>query len=260
VLSTRLVLAVLGFALAFSVGADVADKDLMAAARAGDASMIKSLVASGVDINARDERGVSPLGTAAFHGHADAVRILLSLGAKQTGSEKEPGFSPLRIAISRNHIGVIRVLLEAGADVNERLSFGATQIGDTALMEAVWWSSHYRDLSAVSLLLQFGADPNGRNAELYDDYEESRGGRDWRGYSVLTFAAKRGMYGVVQLLLQHGADPTLTRTDGKTALILAVENRRPKTAQLLRTRGSSPEPPNSTVEKDARKSGARLSP
>lgn len=47
----------------------------------GDCEAITTLIEAGADINAPGETGFTPLHCAAMHNHADAVRLLLSLGA-----------------------------------------------------------------------------------------------------------------------------------------------------------------------------------
>jgi ankyrin repeat protein len=135
------------------------------------------------------------------------------------------------------NLDIARLLLEAGADVHQRLTRerGAGQRGDTILMDAIGLYSHHKDLSAIRLLLDFGANPNDANEDRYDeDCERYSGKCDWQGSSALTFAASRGLHDVARLLLERGADPTWKRSDGRTAFEVAEKHGRARTAALLK--------------------------
>ena len=54
---------------------------LLAAAEAGDEPRVASLLQSQADVNARDERGWSPLIMAAKEGHTSLLRLLLAVVA-----------------------------------------------------------------------------------------------------------------------------------------------------------------------------------
>lgn len=99
---------------------------------------------------------------------------------------KGPGGStPLMYAALYSDAEAVRMLLDAGADVNSRNDAGAT-----ALMWAV------DDVETVRLLIDAGADTNARS----DD------GRT----PLLVAAGRRRAHSVVELLLKHGAEPSVT--------------------------------------------------
>ena len=50
-------------------------------ARCGDAAMLAAVIEKGVPPNLRNDKGDSLVMLASYHGHADAVRTLLELGA-----------------------------------------------------------------------------------------------------------------------------------------------------------------------------------
>ena len=59
---------------------------LIVAAINGHTAIVKSLLAAGADINARDEDDWTPLMQAAHNGHVDTVKALLQAGA--TGADE----------------------------------------------------------------------------------------------------------------------------------------------------------------------------
>ncbi len=150
------------------------------------------------------------------------------------------GESPLRVAVRVNNVAFARLLIKSGADLNYRAptSF-AFQLGDTILMAAIDQAVFRKNTELLQLLLESGADLNIRNKMDYDGYCEMRGGCNWRGYSPLTYAARHGYFKIVSLLLRHGADLNLPRTDGKTALQLAFKHKHPKIAAIIEKMAAS---------------------
>ena len=124
---------------------------------------------------------------------------LLVVGA----CKEQPPESPLIQAARTGSLDTIRLLLDSGADVN--LSGPTGDDWDaTALQHAIL----ARQPGAVRLLLERGADPNrvaGPNAP-----------------APLLLAAGDTDPTFVNLLLAHGADPTVEDEDGVTPLARAV--------------------------------------
>jgi len=76
--------------------------------------MVKSLLSSpGADVNARDDRGSTPLLEAARYGHDDICRLLIAAGADVKVKDKD-GNTALMLAVQGNHDDVVRVLKQAG--------------------------------------------------------------------------------------------------------------------------------------------------
>jgi len=109
-------------------------------------------------------------------------------------------------AAAHGFIDEIRRLVQAGADVN-----GVTTGTWTALDDAV--QSH--QLDAAKVLLQLGANPNGKPNEV----------------TPLMRASLRGDTDIVLALIQGGANVNLADPEGRTALMWAV--RHPETMQAL---------------------------
>lgn len=102
---------------------------LVWAARKGDVAAIRTLAASGVDLNASivtrstfvfpdfDHLRWTALQHAVQKRHTDAVRVLLEWGAEPDAIEPGAVNTPLFIAASYNDRTMVKLLLDAGADV-----------------------------------------------------------------------------------------------------------------------------------------------
>ncbi|XP_049770191.1 poly [ADP-ribose] polymerase tankyrase-1-like [Schistocerca cancellata] len=115
------------------VGADVEAKDenqqnsLHWAAARGYVEVVRRLLEDGADVNARDRWQNTPLHQAAWNGHAPVVRLLAASFANHDASD-ESGNTPLHDAAWRGHAGVATALLEAGADREVRNDNGDTPL------------------------------------------------------------------------------------------------------------------------------------
>ncbi|KAL8391898.1 hypothetical protein RB595_002193 [Gaeumannomyces hyphopodioides] len=89
------------------------------AAENGHEAVAKLLVEAGVNKEARNRYGETPLHVAAENGHEAVARLLVEAGA-----DKEPknswGNTPLHLAAKYGHEAVARLLVEAGADKEAR--------------------------------------------------------------------------------------------------------------------------------------------
>ena len=107
----------------------------------------------GADVDARGSgssgNGWTALFAAAKHGHADAVRALVSRGADVDARATRGGATPLFYAASHNHVELIWLLASLGANLDARRKNGATAISYAALQGHA---------DAVTLLESLGAD------------------------------------------------------------------------------------------------------
>jgi ankyrin repeat protein len=118
----------IGTTSAGRIGSSAEQMDLHTAAERGDTDAIRALIGSlspelrQASLNTRKE-GDTPLHCAAAHGHAEAVRLLVELGANpniKTGG----GWTPLHKAATYCHVSVIQILLSSGADPNVQGDIG----------------------------------------------------------------------------------------------------------------------------------------
>lgn len=97
-------------------------------ARQGDADMLGRLLASGLPANLRNHKGDTLLMLASYHGHHEAVRVLLAQGADPLIAN-DNGQLPIAGAAFKGDLAMIRLLVEHGVPVD-----AAAQDGRTALM------------------------------------------------------------------------------------------------------------------------------
>jgi len=89
------------------------DAALIASARTGHAGTVRDMIASGANVNVKDEHGNTALIEAARNGHNDVVRALLAAGA-DVKAKNDDGKTALMLAAQGGHEDVIRALNEAG--------------------------------------------------------------------------------------------------------------------------------------------------
>ena len=98
---------------------DVKDTDgftpLMNAAKNGDLDGSQRAIASGANVNATNETGVSALYIAAGLGHKEVTKLLIEKGAN-VNAKTGGGFTPLMQAALTGQVEIARMLLDAGAD------------------------------------------------------------------------------------------------------------------------------------------------
>jgi ankyrin repeat protein len=130
--------------------------DLFDAASVGDSARVAALLdRDASQVNAYSSDGFYPLGLAAFFGHADTVRLLISRGADLAQVARNPmRVQPLNAAVAGRSLAVVRLLVDAGAPIDPR-----QQEGWTPLHGAV----HQGNLEMTKYLLAHGADPKLQN-------------------------------------------------------------------------------------------------
>ena len=106
------------------------------AARHGDVAMLKEFIAARYDLETRDAKGYTALILSAYHGHADAVRLLIDAGANPCAADQR-GNTALMGAVFKGELAISRMLLKAACDPNHRNNAGQTPAMYAALFGRV---------------------------------------------------------------------------------------------------------------------------
>lgn len=147
------------------------------------------------------EYSISYINTTLIHsGKLDEVKKVLDNSLNIVS--RRGGESLLMVACSRGSINCVQYLIDVGVDVNYY-----TNDGSTALIKAVKANRNSEDI--IRKLLLAGANPNQVSSSK----------------SVLYYAVQLGKISIIQLLLEHGADPKLVNIDGTTPLIYLLSRR-----------------------------------
>lgn len=222
----------------YLLGLSAPGVQLVQAARRADIDALDALLAAHPDVlDAMDERLVCD----ALGGSPAATTRLLATGANPTARDDRSGATALHHAGWRGDIDLITALLDGGADASIRdHDYDATPMG---------WASENQQQAAKALLMERHP-PDLVDAAWLGDVERVRAlleedaaqvdGIDGGRVSPLRTAAWCGEAGVVQALLEFGADSSIPHPkSGKTALDCAQERGHDAIVALL-THSSKP--------------------
>ena len=196
-------------------GADIEAKDdlgrspLHWACRSGALATVKMLVKAGAGVRVTDTDGDTCLIFAAYFGHTETVRYIVSFPEVDVNHKDTDGNTALLLAASHGHTETVRYLVNLPeVDVN--------QVGDD--FTALHWAGQEDYPNMVKVLIDAGAD---MDAE------------DENGCSPLLLASKQGCLDTVKMLLKAGADVCAADNKGATCLALAVCNGHTETVRYL---------------------------
>lgn len=97
-----------------------------------DLTWMSFMIAKGANVNARDDKGQTPLVIASNYGFAEGVDLLVSHGARVDESNNA-GETPLITAVHNRNIALVRILLKAGASPNRADNSGRSALDYAAL-------------------------------------------------------------------------------------------------------------------------------
>jgi ankyrin repeat protein len=143
--------------------------NIFEAAATGQTDQLRALIQKDPSlVNTHSPDGFTPLGLAAFFGHAETVDALLAAGAQvNTASRESMKLTPLASALAVQRNDIARTLIEHGADVNAKGDNDVTPLHTAAARG---------NLESAKLLLDHGADAKAptRDGKTPAAYAEER--------------------------------------------------------------------------------------
>ena len=128
-------------------------------------------------------------------------------------SKSQDGYTPIVVAIEAKNHEILKLLIENGANLYERHPiFNRTTVGTAA---------YYENEEAVEMLLK--KDPKLANIGSTVD-----------GWTPLEDATLKANVKIVKILLQYGANPTITDKHGGTPMDMAVKFGKGEIVKILR--------------------------
>ncbi len=216
-------------------------QSLHEAAKNGDLAAVKRLIAEGADVNARNDKGETPLHHAAAWGSKDVVEQLISEGA-DVHTKDGRGRTPLHHAALWGGRDIAELLISEGAASNEEDNDGQTPLyvamhcgtpdrkdvvkvlaAEGAGVSAIHLAAYMGDLAKVKSSLDAGVGVNAKDGE---------------GFALLHAAASGGQMEIVEFLIASGADANARDNKGATPLHKAARQGRKDVAEVLIAAGA----------------------
>ncbi|KAI6171449.1 hypothetical protein M3Y97_01045800 [Aphelenchoides bicaudatus] len=174
--------------------------------------IVKLLIESGADVNAKNNRGDTPIHRASQNGYIEIVKFLVEKGADVNATNKDHQ-TPLHYA--NRKLEVVKLLLESGANINATDAHGNTPL---------YYAVYDDKFEVVKYLVESGTDINAKG-----DY----------GRTALHIAALSGYIEIVKYLVESEADIDAKDKDGNTPLHWGAQNNKPEViVKLLAESGS----------------------
>lgn len=195
---------------------------------------VEVLLQHEADVNTADQYGRAPLHGAAGFGYVEVIELLLQKGA-DVDAQDQDGLTPLLCALQIGHLQAARLLIDRGARLDlvdkrgwSTLSYAVSTFGDRCgelvahLLDAGLAVEQY-DKSGATPVLFAASRGNWQSLGML----LRRGGkpecRSEYGETPIGAAARLGSPQCLELLIEYGADPNVLSSGEKTPLHFAVQ-------------------------------------
>lgn len=167
---------------------------ILISAAQGDISVARRMIESGLDLNATDREGTTPLIAAVHFHNTDLAKVLIASGADVHLRTLQGSRTPLMEAVACGSLPCTQLLLEKGAAVNLRDEAGRT---------ALWYAAAATNDGFITALARHGADLDATDKE---------------GQTALMHAMSMCYEWNIRALLDAGANPSITDKSGRSAI------------------------------------------
>ena len=137
------------------VGCGGPPKDIREAARQGNIEAVKQYLADGVDVNAKDDWGKTPLHSTAEMRRKEIAELLIANGA-DVNAKDSWGITPLHYATANDQKETVELLIAEGAEVNVKDKYDGTPLHSAT-------ANDHKEIA--KLLIAEGADVNAKNLD-----------------------------------------------------------------------------------------------
>ncbi|KAM9369950.1 NF-kappa-B inhibitor delta [Phaethornis superciliosus] len=201
---------------------------LLVAVTARQPAIVCDLIQTGADVNAVDNKGQSALHLAATYGYAQVLQVILSLGFPLDLEMKDfEGHTPLHCAVLA-HNALFR---EQGCQMLENLQQQREELESCIhLLVQTGASIYSRDVKSNKTVLHYTVQDGNisllryfleLNAFKSKDFVNSKAHGNTALHMAAALPQEKNQREIIQLLLDHGADPSIRNLDNDQPVHMA---------------------------------------
>ena len=216
--------------------------------------IVEYMINHGFEVNAADEKGVTPLHLAISKNNYECTRVLLEHNADINASTVD-GYTPIRIAAQNKRFNLVQLLLSGISQNKPNLEIPDKNM-NTPLMAICSQSPTQERTDMISILLNAGANPNSKNnreinclynlllhkptiRELNDLilHKAEVNTISFAGVPIMNEAAKTGDLDVFNFLIENGGDIKVISKEKDTCLHESAKTSNVNIAEIILASG-----------------------